>query len=97
MLRRRVIPCLLVSDGGLVKTTGFGSPTYLGDPINAVRIFNEKEVPELVVLDEIRAGGDPAWRASDGGLRIRPDHWADCGGIDGFFMVCLQKPSRSAN
>ena len=54
MLRRRVIPCLLVSDGGLVKTTGFGSPTYLGDPINAVRIFNEKEVPELVVLD-IRA------------------------------------------
>ena len=54
MLRRRVIPCLLVSDGGLVKTTRFGSPTYLGDPINAVRIFNEKEVPELVVLD-IRA------------------------------------------
>ena len=54
MLRRRVIPCLLVSDGGLVKTTRFGNPTYLGDPINAVRIFNEKEVPELVVLD-IRA------------------------------------------
>lgn len=51
MLRSRVIPCLLVHDGGLVKTQKFGAPKYVGDPINAVRIFNEKEVDELVVLD----------------------------------------------
>src|SRR5436190_22086283 len=51
MLRPRVIPCLLVHDGGLVKTLKFGDPKYVGDPINAVRIFNEKEVDELTVLD----------------------------------------------
>lgn len=51
MLRPRVIPCLLVKNGGLVKTIQFGSPKYVGDPINAVKIFNEKEVDELVVLD----------------------------------------------
>lgn len=51
MLHPRVIPCLLVKGGGLVKTVQFGSPKYVGDPINAVRIFNEKEVDELVVLD----------------------------------------------
>ncbi len=51
MLRPRLIPCLLVHDGGLVKTAHFGDHKYVGDPINAVRIFNEKEVDELVVLD----------------------------------------------
>ena len=52
MLRARIIPCLLVKDKGLVKTVNFGpNPKYVGDPINAVRIFNEKEVDELVVLD----------------------------------------------
>lgn len=51
MLRSRIIPCLLVSDGGLVKTLGFQDGKYVGDPINAVRIFNEKEVDELMVLD----------------------------------------------
>jgi cyclase len=51
MLRTRVIPCLLLSNGGLVKTIKFRNPTYLGDPINAVRIFNDKEVDELVFLD----------------------------------------------
>ncbi|MDC0473548.1 AglZ/HisF2 family acetamidino modification protein [Alphaproteobacteria bacterium] len=51
MLRSRIIPCLLVQDGGLVKTHKFGSPKYVGDPINAVRIFNEKEADELMVLD----------------------------------------------
>ena len=51
MLRPRVIPCLLVHEGGLVKTVGFKTPKYLGDPINAVKIFNEKEADELVVLD----------------------------------------------
>jgi cyclase len=51
MLRPRIIPCLLVSDGGLVKTQRFKDPKYVGDPINAVRIFNEKEADELTVLD----------------------------------------------
>jgi len=51
MLRSRVIPCLLVQDGGLVKTVKFKNPKYVGDPINAVRIFNEKEADELIVLD----------------------------------------------
>ena len=51
MLRPRVIPCLLVHEGGLVKTVQFGRAKYVGDPLNAVRIFNEKEVDELIVLD----------------------------------------------
>ncbi len=57
---RRVIPCLLLSDGGLVKTRRFGERKYVGDPINAIRIFNEKEVDELVVLDiDATRKGDP--------------------------------------
>ena len=51
MLRPRIIPCLLVHKGGLVKTVRFREPKYVGDPINAVKIFNEKEADELVVLD----------------------------------------------
>jgi len=51
MLKTRVIPCLLLRDGGLVKTVRFRKPTYVGDPINAVRIFNDKEVDELLLLD----------------------------------------------
>lgn len=51
MLRSRVIPCLLLRGEGLVKTTRFRSPTYVGDPINTIKIFNEKEVDELIVLD----------------------------------------------
>jgi cyclase len=47
----RVIPVLLLDRGGLVKTFKFRDPTYLGDPINAVRILNEKEVDELIFLD----------------------------------------------
>jgi len=51
MLRPRIIPSLLLHDMGLVKTMNFKSPKYVGDPINAVRIFNEKEVDELVFFD----------------------------------------------
>jgi cyclase len=51
MLRPRIIPCLLVKNGGLVKTVNFADPKYVGDPLNAVKIFNEKEVDELIVLD----------------------------------------------
>lgn len=49
--RPRLIPCLLLSDGGLVKTTRFRDPRYLGDPINAVKIFSEKCVDELCIQD----------------------------------------------
>lgn len=51
MLRPRISPCLLVKNKGLVKTQKFAKPKYVGDPINAVRIFNEKEVDEIIVLD----------------------------------------------
>ena len=46
-----MIPALLLRNGGLVKTTQFKEPKYIGDPINAIRIFNDKEVDELMVLD----------------------------------------------
>lgn len=49
--RPRVIPCLLLLEAGLVKTVRFRDPTYLGDPINIVRIFNDKGVDELILLD----------------------------------------------
>ncbi len=51
LLNRRVIPVLLLRNGGLVKTRKFKKASYIGDPINAVRIFNEKEVDELILLD----------------------------------------------
>ncbi len=51
MLRPRIIPCLLLSEKGLVKTIEFTDKKYVGDPINAIRIFNEKECDELMVLD----------------------------------------------
>src|SRR5437667_5888858 len=51
MLRPRITPCLLIKNGGLVKTIKFGNPKYVGDPINAVKIFNEKEVDEIIVVD----------------------------------------------
>ena len=51
MLRPRVIPVLTLRGAGLVKTEGFRDPRYVGDPLNAIRIFNEKEVDELLVID----------------------------------------------
>lgn len=51
MLRPRVIPCLLIHRGGLTKTRRFSEHRYVGDPLNAVRIFNEKEVDEIIVMD----------------------------------------------
>ncbi|PZR07122.1 MAG: imidazole glycerol phosphate synthase subunit HisF [Flavobacterium psychrophilum] len=51
MKRIRVIPALLIQQGGLVKSVKFKDHTYVGDPINAVKIFNEKEVDEIVILD----------------------------------------------
>lgn len=51
MLRKRIIPVLLLKDGSLVKTKKFNNPVYVGDPCNTARIFNEFEVDELIVLD----------------------------------------------
>jgi cyclase len=61
----RVIPVLLMSDGGLVKPVRFREPRYVGDPINAVRIFNDKQTDELVLLDidATRAGRPPDFGA----------------------------------
>lgn len=50
-LRSRIVPCLLLHKGGLVKTRQFKEPKYVGDPLNAVKIFNEKEVDELMFVD----------------------------------------------
>jgi cyclase len=61
MLSLRVIPCLLLRGSGLVKTEKFKGGKYIGDPINAIRIFNDKEVDELVLLDitASREGREP--------------------------------------
>lgn len=61
MYRARVIPCLLLSGERLVKTIKFKQPTYVGDPINAVKIFNDREVDELMILgiDATRERRDP--------------------------------------
>jgi imidazole glycerol-phosphate synthase subunit HisF len=61
MLRPRISPCLLIRNGGLVKTVQFKTDKYVGDPINAVKIFNEKAVDELIVIDidATRFGQEP--------------------------------------
>ncbi|MBN2227232.1 MAG: imidazole glycerol phosphate synthase subunit HisF [candidate division Zixibacteria bacterium] len=51
MLQVRVIPCLLLRDQSLVKTVKFKDASYIGDPVNAIKIYNEKEVDELIFLD----------------------------------------------
>jgi len=51
MLKTRVIPVLLLRDNGLIKTIKFKNSKYIGDPLNAIKIFNEKEVDELIFLD----------------------------------------------
>ena len=51
MVETRIIPCLLLQEERLVKTIKFNNPKYVGDPINTIKIFNEKEVDELIILD----------------------------------------------
>ncbi len=64
MVLPRIIPCLLVHNKGLVKTVRFKEPKYVGDPLNAVKIFNEKEADELMVLDidATVQGKEPSYR-----------------------------------
>ncbi len=73
MLRPRIIPCLLVHGGGLVKTVRFERPKYVGDPINAVRIFNEKEADELMVVDI-----DATVNSAEPNLRLIAQFAAEC-------------------
>lgn len=63
MHRARVIPCLLISGNRLVKTRKFKDAVYIGDPVNAVRIFSDKEVDEIVVLDidATKEGREPSY------------------------------------
>jgi cyclase len=64
VLKTRVMPCLLLRDGALVKTARFRNPSYIGDPINAIRIYNEKEVDELIFLDidATKEGREPPFK-----------------------------------
>ena len=64
MLKSRIIPTLLIKDKGLVKSTNFKDFKYVGDPLNAVRIFNEKNVDELIVLaiDATANGVEPDFK-----------------------------------
>jgi len=64
MLQNRIMPCLLVQNDKLVKTIRFKNPLYIGDPVNAIKIYNEKEVDELIVVDisENRAQRGPNFR-----------------------------------
>jgi len=73
MLRPRIIPCLLLRNGGLVKTVSFNKPKYVGDPINAVKIFNEKEADELIVLDI-----DATVQGTQPNLRLIAQFAAEC-------------------
>lgn len=61
MNRARIIPCLLIRNNGLVKTRKFKEPVYIGDPVNAIRIFSDKEADEIIVLDidASREGREP--------------------------------------
>lgn len=65
--RPRIIPVLLVDDRDLIKTKKFGSPTYLGDPVNAVKIFNRKGIDELAILDisATKLGKEPDFELLD--------------------------------
>ena len=51
MLMPRIIPCLLIQDGGFVKTTKFKKPDYVGDPVNVINLFNRFEVDEIIILE----------------------------------------------
>lgn len=64
MRRVRVIPCLLIQGNGLVKTKRFKDPVYVGDPVNAMRIFSDKEADEIVVLDieASKSGAEPNYQ-----------------------------------
>lgn len=73
MLRPRIVPALLIQDGGLVKTTAFQQPKYVGDPINAIRIFNEKEADELMVVDI-----DATTRGAPPNVRLIRQFAAEC-------------------
>jgi cyclase len=73
MITSRKIPVLQILDGKLVKTRKFKSPVYIGDPLNAVKIFNDKEVDELIILDI-----SPERRESGPNLKLVEDLLSEC-------------------
>jgi cyclase len=89
MYRPRVIPCLLLRGHGLVKTKKFKDPVYIGDPVNAVRIFSEKEADELTILDidASKEGREPNYEliAEIAGECLMPIGYG--GGITSFAQV----------
>lgn len=73
MITSRKIPVLQILDGKLVKTRKFKSPVYIGDPLNAVKIFNDKEVDELIILDI-----SPERRRTGPNLKLVEDLLSEC-------------------
>ena len=51
MLKSRIIPALLLNDKGIYKTVNFENPRYIGDPLNIIKIFNDKLVDEIIICD----------------------------------------------
>ena len=51
MLRPRIIPCILIDNDDVVKTVNFDNNTYIGDPLNIVRLFNDKKCDEIIIID----------------------------------------------
>ena len=76
VLRPRITPCLLIRNGGLVKTVSLRDDKYVGDPINAVKIFNEKEADELIVVDIDASAKGSAEPQVDRAVRRRMPHAA---------------------
>jgi imidazole glycerol-phosphate synthase subunit HisF len=83
MIAGRIIPCLLWQGAGLVKTHSYAHPKYVGDPINAVRIFNDKEADELILVDinASREGRDPRFDEIEGIVSEAFMPIAYCGGV----------------
>jgi 16S rRNA (cytosine967-C5)-methyltransferase len=80
---------MLVSGGRLV----FCTCSLLPEEGEAQVVAALARHPGLTVEPPDFPGLDPRWRSAEGGLRLRPDHWAEHGGMDGFYMACLRKPA----
>jgi 16S rRNA (cytosine967-C5)-methyltransferase len=80
---------MLVSGGRLV----FCTCSLLPEEGEAQVLAALARHPGLTVEPPDFPGLDPRWRSAEGGLRLRPDHWAEHGGMDGFYMACLRKPA----
>ena len=87
MIQRRIIPCLLYHKSGVYKSQKFKKMTYIGDPINTIKIFNEKEVDELIFLDI-----DATTNGSDPNYKIIEDIAGEC-----FMPLCYGGGIKNVN